>query len=171
MTVLSLLVCLATGVLWVRSGQFADQLEYDGPDNRYSLTARSSGIEYTQYRHHAAVALESGRIVSINWRDRWHYDRVNQGREGHGFIFQKSATFEFYNLGLPYWLILLITALVPSVRLTARLRRKRPPPGLCPKCRYDLRATPDRCPECGTVVAEAAKKECSAKESLVRDRN
>lgn len=58
------------------------------------------------------------------------------------------------SLALPLWLILLppLAMLTRSAVRSIR-RRRRHATGTCPSCGYDLRATPGRCPECGTVAA------------------
>jgi uncharacterized OB-fold protein len=49
-------------------------------------------------------------------------------------------------------LALLILPMSRILSILRALRRNRLDGGLCLTCGYDLRATPDRCPECGTLI-------------------
>lgn len=56
-------------------------------------------------------------------------------------------------VNIPYWLPAGLFVLWPAIVIPGVLRRRRASRGLCPTCGYDLRASPDRCPECGTARA------------------
>lgn len=56
----------------------------------------------------------------------------------------------------PYWFISMFLAVVSTVGIGSILRRARLShrlaTGLCPACGYDLRASKERCPECGHAI-------------------
>jgi hypothetical protein len=52
-------------------------------------------------------------------------------------------------VNVPYWFTAAIGAVPTLLLVRAERRRRRILRGGCPVCGYDLRATPDRCPECG----------------------
>ncbi|MDB5330124.1 MAG: hypothetical protein JWP03_1275 [Phycisphaerales bacterium] len=57
-------------------------------------------------------------------------------------------------ISIPFWLLLMVAAgPLWWERLKSRARARRTRSGRCPACGYDLRATPDQCPECGTTRA------------------
>jgi len=80
-----------------------------------------------------------------------------------GFLFERShANYPKYidiataqqriEIVVPHALVAAIFGAVPVWRLSRGRRSRRA--GVCGRCGYDLRATPDRCPECGVMPAK-----------------
>jgi hypothetical protein len=64
-------------------------------------------------------------------------------------------------LALNYQLVLVLTGILPAIWIYHAnqqriLRSQRKKAGLCIACGYDLRETPDRCPECGAAAERPA---------------
>jgi hypothetical protein len=83
----------------------------------------------------------------------WKTKRVAGVFYGAGPSFVGTDSWWF---GMHFVLLVFMFAIMPVVaalRITRTRRYKAG--GLCPTCGYDLRATPDRCPECGTQATQA----------------
>jgi hypothetical protein len=54
----------------------------------------------------------------------------------------------------PHWFCVLLFSILPSLQVRKMLRTRRDHrSGCCNTCGYDLRATPNQCPECGAARA------------------
>jgi hypothetical protein len=82
--------------------------------------------------------------LQTNW---WPRRDVQRDRRG---------TLLATRIDVPLYIPLAICLLlVGRGRLALWRRSRREQRGLCPECSYDLRGSPERCPECGSVVTEA----------------
>jgi hypothetical protein len=86
---------------------------------------------------------------------RLGFNAYSGGDEKLGRGGQLAERNRYGGLRVPHWLVVLLTGAPGflSLRSLAKLRRRsRIRRGLCARCAYDLRATRDRCPECGEAV-------------------
>ena len=182
LTALCLLLCLATTVLWVRSYFRADTIHYHrkGPVDELGTAHRELqlGLGSERGRFRVAYARIELSGYAANWFSgvplvsEWGGDAVVSRPKAilvkrYGFDKVTASTNKVSGLGVtkrtytivyvPCWCPALLFGLPPLIALFVRWQRRRrrslDPDALpCPACGYDLRATPDRCPECGTAV-------------------
>lgn len=91
----------------------------------------------------------------------FHGDRSDPITHRLGFTYKESKIGPDWMLGysekewaIPFWLPLILLAILPAYKLSMIQqwrRNRRQKQGRCVICGYDLRATPERCPECGAV--------------------
>ena len=160
---LSLLLCLATLVLWVRSYWVFDvwtRTVVTGTDEFISVSGRAI---YFRYRDKRFVNPDPGWDVQTVPPDspagrqlsRYHLAVFKGATLARNLGFALSYT-NMLDASAPYWSIAALTAVLPIARLAAILSWRRRI-GHCPKCGYDLTAnTSGKCPECGTPIPSSA---------------
>ena len=169
---LSLILCAASVVFWIRGCAVSDTLTRRNTEGFFEA-AIQRGYLATVWE---ADRSPQARTSPAGWID-WQYTKQapedisttvngmllemgNPPRDWHflGVIYI-GGVYPFLSLhflAIPLWQLVLVFAFLPVVRFVIwRCRRivtRRLCAGLCPHCGYDLRASPDRCPECGGPV-------------------
>jgi hypothetical protein len=157
----SAVIILASVVGWVDSYHTARLAYWSGarPSNPSDVFATSArGITYLTRMRYPGNSQSRVRPQEFVLRaislEQVHMPPDAWSRAGFLYKATRSNGIAWQSIAVPYWFWTAASALMPSVWVIQRRRNRQwRLAGLCPTCGYDLRATPERCPECGAVPA------------------
>ncbi len=170
-TALCVILGLATLVLWQRSYSHTDSVWRSNGRWYWAVQTVRGGIVGT-LSPHDIQGLPSGwtvfSIPCVDWNNVWHPRYLRTWYNQLGFYVDRG-TFSTYVHGngitvqgwrqryeFPMWFVGCLMALLPMLRLFRMQRHRQAQKGKCRACGYDMPATVDRCPECGTTTGTVA---------------
>jgi hypothetical protein len=148
-------LCAATIAAWLDSHFYTHGIWCSRPMWSVAALSKQGGF----------IVYGTGRVSRTGWirvRERtddvrWPlaYDELfDRHAFGFGYAAGKlTSTGPAYGFAVPYWLP---AGLLAMATWRAWRGGRRSARGVCRVCGYDLRATPDRCPECGAEATTGA---------------
>ena len=147
-SLLTLVLLVGGAIGWIDSHRVARSWDLVRGVRSLTLSSAAGGVYLTMQVDASPDRLD---VTRYRWAGFEWQRVVDEGWSGatrsNGLIFWRAA--------VPYWLAVLAGAGLGTLCIPGWLgeqRAYRLRHGLCPRCRYDLRASPRACPECGTVI-------------------
>jgi hypothetical protein len=157
LVILSLLLCIASIVFWIRSHRVGGIFHLSPFPNKWSL-ATSYGTLWL----YCDMPLNPPHRIGNFERSFWGFGTSERQEIRNYDPVKPPGKIEYgthiKGYFVPLWFCAILFAILPLLQLhsLARLRRRRKK-GLCVNCGYDLRASGNQCPECGMTPRRSTK--------------
>jgi hypothetical protein len=157
---LSLLLCVATVVLWVRSYHTWDSSHWNGPDrskktDRYAVGIADGEVSFVHVTTDTVPLLIPPGFRSVAAGPRGPRPPPTWTFVGITYLNIPTNFSHLAEVNVPLWMPVLALSVLPFVRVLQGFRRVRS--GCCLTCGYSLTGnTSGVCPECGTPVPQKA---------------